>query len=63
MNNAGGQFAAAAEDISLKGLRAVHRLSVDAVWHLTHEVATRWMIPREQAWSSSSASARDAASR
>ena len=40
VNNAGGQFAAAAEDISLKGLRAVHRLNVDAVWHLTHEVAT-----------------------
>jgi len=46
VNNAGGQFAAAAEDISLKGLRAVHRLNVDAVWHLTHEVATRWMIPQ-----------------
>lgn len=46
VNNAGGQFAAAAEDISLKGLRAVHRLNVDAVWHLTREVATRWMIPR-----------------
>ena len=48
VNNAGGQFAAAAEDISLKGLRAVHRLNVDAVWHLTHEVATRWMIPRRR---------------
>ena len=48
VNNAGGQFAAAAEDISLKGLRAVHRLNVDAVWHLTHEVATRWMIPRRE---------------
>jgi citronellol/citronellal dehydrogenase len=46
VNNAGGQFAALAEDISLKGLRAVHRLNVDAVWHLTREVATRWMIPR-----------------
>jgi citronellol/citronellal dehydrogenase len=46
VNNAGGQFAAAAEDISLKGLRAVHRLNVDAVWHLTNEVAARWMIPR-----------------
>jgi citronellol/citronellal dehydrogenase len=48
VNNAGGQFAAAAEDISLKGLRAVHRLNVDAVWHVTHEVATRWMIPRRR---------------
>jgi citronellol/citronellal dehydrogenase len=46
VNNAGGQFAAPAEDISLKGLRAVHRLNVDAVWHVTHRVATRWMIPR-----------------
>ncbi|MDH4111750.1 MAG: SDR family oxidoreductase [Actinomycetota bacterium] len=46
VNNAGGQFAAAAEDISLKGLRAVHRLNIDAVWQVTHEVATRWMIPR-----------------
>jgi citronellol/citronellal dehydrogenase len=46
VNNAGGQFAARAEDISLKGLRAVHRLNVDAVWHVTNEVATRWMIPR-----------------
>jgi citronellol/citronellal dehydrogenase len=46
VNNAGGQFAAPAEEISLKGLRAVHRLNVDAVWHVTHRVATRWMIPR-----------------
>ncbi len=46
VNNAGGQFAAPAEDISLKGLRAVHRRNVDAVWYVTHQVATRWMIPR-----------------
>jgi len=45
VNNAGGQFAAPAEDISLKGFRAVHRLNVDAPWDLTHKVATRWMIP------------------
>ncbi|MEA2579418.1 MAG: citronellol/citronellal dehydrogenase [Actinomycetota bacterium] len=45
VNNAGGQFAAAAEDISLKGFRAVHRLNVDATWDVTHSVATRWMIP------------------
>ena len=48
INNAGGQFAAPAEDISLKGFRAVHRLNVDAPWSLTHEVATRWMIPRRR---------------
>ena len=48
VNNAGGQFAAPAEDIALKGFRAVHRLNVDAPWMVTHEVATRWMIPRRQ---------------
>jgi citronellol/citronellal dehydrogenase len=48
VNNAGGQFAAPLEDIALKGLRAVHRLNVDAPWHLTHEVATRWMIPERR---------------
>jgi citronellol/citronellal dehydrogenase len=48
VNNAGGQFAAPAEEIALKGFRAVHRLNVDAPWHLTHEVANRWMIPRRR---------------
>jgi citronellol/citronellal dehydrogenase len=46
VNNAGGQFTAPAEDISDKGWRAVHRLSVDAVWSITRTVATRSMIPR-----------------
>ena len=45
VNNAGGQFAAPAEAITLKGWRAVHRLAVDAVWDLTRAVATRSMIP------------------
>lgn len=45
VNNAGGQFAAPAEHIGLKGWRAVHRLAVDAVWSLTREVAVRGMIP------------------
>jgi NAD(P)-dependent dehydrogenase (short-subunit alcohol dehydrogenase family) len=48
VNNAGGQFAAAAEDISLKGFRAVHRLNIDATWDVTHTVATRWMIPNRR---------------
>lgn len=48
VNNAGGQFAAPAEDIALKGFRAVHRLNVDAPWALTHEVATRSMIPNQK---------------
>lgn len=45
VNNAGGQFTAPAEEITLKGWRAVHRLSVDAVWNLTRTVAVRSMIP------------------
>jgi citronellol/citronellal dehydrogenase len=45
VNNAGGQFEAPAEEISLEGWRAVHRLALDAAWDLTHQVATRAMIP------------------
>jgi citronellol/citronellal dehydrogenase len=45
LNNAGGQFSAPAEEISLKGFRAVHRLAVDAVWDVTQKVAVRSMIP------------------
>jgi citronellol/citronellal dehydrogenase len=45
VNNAGGQFLAPAEEISLKGWRAVHRLVVDAAWDLTRTIATRSMIP------------------
>jgi len=48
VNNAGGQFLAPAEEISLKGWRAVHRLAVDAVWDLTRTVAERSMIPNEE---------------
>jgi citronellol/citronellal dehydrogenase len=48
VNNAGGQFAAALEDTSLKGMRAVHRLNVDAPWDLTQRVASRWMIPNRR---------------
>jgi NAD(P)-dependent dehydrogenase (short-subunit alcohol dehydrogenase family) len=46
VNNAGGQFAAPLETIALKGMRAVHRLNVDATWDVTQRVAERWMIPR-----------------
>jgi citronellol/citronellal dehydrogenase len=45
VNNAGGQFSAAAEEISDKGWRAVQRVTMDAVWSLTRAVATRAMIP------------------
>jgi NAD(P)-dependent dehydrogenase (short-subunit alcohol dehydrogenase family) len=44
VNNAGGQFSAAAEDITPGGWRAVRRLNLDAPWFLTQRVATRWMI-------------------
>jgi citronellol/citronellal dehydrogenase len=46
VNNAGGQFAAPLADVPLKGLRAVHRLNVDATWEVTQQVAHRWMIPQ-----------------
>lgn len=46
VNNAGGQFAAPAEEITTAGWRAVHRLAVDATWSLTREVAVRTMIPQ-----------------
>jgi citronellol/citronellal dehydrogenase len=45
VNNAGGQFSAPAEDIAENGWRAVHRVTVDAVWSMTRAVATRSMIP------------------
>ena len=45
VNNAGGQFSSAAEEIVPKGWRAVHRLTVDATWAMTQAVATRAMIP------------------
>jgi citronellol/citronellal dehydrogenase len=47
VNNAGGQFTAPAEEISLNGWRAVQRLAVDAAWDVTRAVATRSMIPNK----------------
>lgn len=48
VNNAGGQFSANAEDISVGGFRAVHQLAVEASWSLTREVATRAFIPQRR---------------
>jgi citronellol/citronellal dehydrogenase len=48
VNNAGGQFPAPLEETPLKGLRAVHRLNVDASWEVTQQTAARWMIPRRR---------------
>lgn len=45
VNNAGGQFVAAAEQIPLKGFRAVSRLNLDATWYLSTQVASRSMLP------------------
>jgi citronellol/citronellal dehydrogenase len=45
VNNAGGQFLTAAEDITPKGFRTVIRLNVEGTWLMTHAVATRAMIP------------------
>ena len=45
INNAGGQFAAPLEQTPVKGMRAVHRLNLDATWDVTQRVAERWMIP------------------
>ena len=45
VNNAGGQFAAPAEQITDNGWHAVQRLAVEGSWRVTREVATRTMIP------------------
>lgn len=45
VNNAGGQFIAAAEQIPAKGFRAVMRLNLDATWYLTTQAAARSMLP------------------
>jgi citronellol/citronellal dehydrogenase len=44
LNNAGGQFLTAAEDITPKGFRTVMRLNVEGTWLMTHAVATRAMM-------------------
>jgi len=43
--SAGGQFGAAAEEISGKGWRAVERLNLEGNWDLTSRVAKQSMIP------------------
>ena len=48
INNAGGQFAAPAETITANGWAAVYRLSVEAAWSLSREVATRCLIPQRR---------------
>ena len=48
VNNAGGQYMTAAEDITPKGFRTGMRLNVEGTWLVTHAVATKSMIPGER---------------
>jgi citronellol/citronellal dehydrogenase len=45
VNNAGGQYMTPAEDITPKGFRTVVELNLIGTWLMTHEVATKAMIP------------------
>jgi citronellol/citronellal dehydrogenase len=47
VNNAGGQYMSPAEDITPKGFRTVMRLNVEGTWLMTHAVATKAMMGRD----------------
>lgn len=46
VNNAGGQFVAPSREISVRGMRAVNRLNLEATWDVTRTVALNSMIDR-----------------
>ena len=48
INNAGGQFPTAAENLTPKGWEAVVRNNLNGTWFMTHAVATRSMIPKKK---------------
>ncbi|MEO7095372.1 MAG: SDR family oxidoreductase [Polyangiales bacterium] len=48
VNNAGGQFPTAAENLSPKGWEAVIRNNLNGTWFMTHAVATKAMIPQKR---------------
>ena len=48
VNNAGGQFPTTAQHLSPRGFEAVVRNNLLGTWNMTHAVAERTMIPREQ---------------
>lgn len=48
VNNAGGQFPTAAENLSSKGFEAVVRNNLFGTWNMTHAVATAAMIPAKR---------------
>lgn len=45
-NNAGGQFMAPAETVSMKGWRTILRLNLESVWLMSSTVANKAMIPQ-----------------
>ena len=47
VNNAGGQFPTAAENLSPRGWEAVVRNNLNGTWFVTHAVATKCMIPQK----------------
>ena len=47
VNNAGGQFPSAAENLSTRGWEAVIRNNLNGTFFMTREVATRAMIPQK----------------
>ena len=47
VNNAGGQFPTAAENLTPKGWEAVVRNNLNGTWFVTHAVATKCMIPQK----------------
>ena len=48
VNNAGGQFPTAAENLTAKGWEAVIRNNLNGTWFMTHAVATKAMIPAKR---------------
>ncbi len=48
INNAGGQFPVAAEQLSPRGFEAVVRNNLLGTWNMTHAVATRALIPEKR---------------
>jgi NAD(P)-dependent dehydrogenase (short-subunit alcohol dehydrogenase family) len=48
VNNAGGQFPSAAQNITPKGWEAVIRNNLNGTWFMTHAVATRAMLVQKR---------------
>jgi citronellol/citronellal dehydrogenase len=48
VNNAGGQFPTAAQNLSPRGWEAVVRNNLNGTWFMTHAVATKAMLPQRR---------------